>query len=100
MKMLGLPFAIGVAILFGSSAGNAETFRMQTTADATELSSRHRCLCRTHRSTRVVGIYKHRCYRSSYCYRSNYPHAPWRSVDYFPRYYLYYPGPIRILYRE
>ena len=91
MKTIGLQIAIGLAIGFGSTAASAETIPtpVKQSADAVEhqMSSRHR------HSHRLVRTHKR------YLVYSSYPHAPWYSRDYFPRYYTYPPTPISIVYR-
>jgi hypothetical protein len=92
MKTIGLQIAVGLAIMFGSAAASAEPVRTPTKngADAVQedISSRHR----GYRHSNVRMHKRHLVY-------SSYPHAPWYSRDYFPRYDHYPRIPINIVYR-
>jgi hypothetical protein len=91
MKTIGLRIAVGLAIMFGSAAANAEPARTPTKNGAEaaqeDISSRHRGYRHSH-----VRIHKRYLY-------SSYPHAPWYSRDYFPRYEHYPRVPISSVYR-
>lgn len=93
MKTIGLQIAIGLAIMFGSAAAHAETIRtaMNNGAVAVEPDLSSRQQRHHHRAVRM-----HKRY---YMY-SSYPRAPWHSIDYFPRYQLNHPAPVRGAYRE
>jgi len=92
MRRIGLQFAVGLAIVFGSAAASAEPVRTPTkngvAAIQDDISSRHRGYRHSH-------LVVHKRYRAY----SSYPWAPWFSRDYFPRYYTYAPLPISIVYR-
>lgn len=103
MKTMTPVIAAGLSILFGSATASAgemsptDNGRVAAlTAD--EVSSRHRCVCRSqrHHRRKVRTITR---YHRSIRLHSSYPHAPWHSFDYFPRYRLDYSRPIVIVYR-
>ena len=88
--MKSLQIAVGLAIMFGSVAASAEPVRTPiksgVNAVQEDVSSRHR----GHRHLRM---------HKRYFVYSSYPHAPWYSRDYFPRYDHYPRVPISIVYR-
>lgn len=91
MKTIGLQIAVGLMVVLGSAAANAEPVwtpvDKSVDAVAQDASSRHR-----HHHRRIVGIH------TRYDVYSSYPRAPWYSRDYFPRYQAYPLRPISVVY--